>query len=47
MTLSKHILGGALRARDPGGQKVEVRLSCNISNRMVEQAMPESYAIGQ
>jgi len=43
----KHILGGALRARNSGGQEVEARLSCKILNRMAEQAMPESYAIGQ
>ena len=43
----KHILSSPLRARDPGGQEVEVRLSCKILNRMTEIGMPESYAIRQ
>jgi len=43
----KHIFAGALRPRDPGGQEVEVRLPCNILNRIAAIGMPKSYAIRQ
>jgi hypothetical protein len=41
----KRILGRHLRARDPDRQEVEVRLSCNVLNRLAATGMPESYAI--
>ncbi len=43
----KRILDSRLRARDPDGQRVEVRLSCNILNRMTALGAPQSYAIGR
>ena len=43
----KWLLGSRLRARDPDGQQVEVRLSCNILNRMTALGAPRSYVIGR
>ena len=43
----KRLLGGRLRARQPDAQRVEVRLSCNILNRMTELSAPQSYSIGR
>ena len=41
----KQILGGRLRARDPGNQRAEARLACKILNRMIELGAPKSEAI--
>ena len=43
----KWLLGSRLRARDLHAQQVEVRLSCNILNRMTALGVPRSYAIGR
>lgn len=43
----KRLLGGRLRCRDAGAQAVEVRLSCNALNRMLELGAAESYSIGR
>jgi len=43
----KQILGGRLRARDPAAQKVEVRLGCNVLNKMLELGAASSIAISQ
>ncbi len=43
----KSIIEGGLRARTPGGQEAEARLSCDILNRMTEGGRPESYRIGR
>ncbi len=43
----KRILGGRLRARDPAAQKVEVRLGCNVLNKMLELGAASSIAISQ
>ena len=42
----KSIVGEALRARTPKGQRVEARLACNVLNRMTELGRPGSYSIG-
>ena len=41
----KRIVGGRLRSRHPGNQQTEVRLACNILNRMLELGAPKSQAI--
>jgi len=41
----KQIIGGGLRARDPGNQQTEARLACNILNRMLQLGAPRSEAI--
>ena len=41
----KRLLGGRLHARDPDAQKVEVRLGCNVLNRMLELGAARSIAI--
>jgi hypothetical protein len=43
----KQLLGCRLRARDPDAQKVEVRLGCNVLNRMLELGAVRSVAIGR
>ena len=43
----KRLLGGRLRARDPVAQKVEVRLGCNVLNRMLQLGAAKSVAIGR
>ena len=43
----KRLLGGRLRAREPDGQRVEVRLSCNVLNTMLELGAAKSYSIGR
>ena len=43
----KQLLGCHLHARDPDGQKVEVRLGCNVLNRMLELGAARSIAITQ
>ena len=43
----KRLLGGRLRARDPDGQRVEVRLACNVLNSMLELGAAKSYSIGR
>ena len=41
----KRLLGGRLHARDPSAQKVEVRLGCNVLNKMLELGAARSVAI--
>ena len=41
----KPLFGGRLRARDPGNQRTEARLACNILNRMLQLGSPRSQAI--
>ena len=41
----KRIFGSSLRARDPGGQRVEARLACSILHRMTVMGRPASYAV--
>ena len=41
----KRIIGPALRARDPDGQRVEARLACSILNRMTQLGRPASHAV--
>jgi hypothetical protein len=43
----KRLLGGRLRSREPHAQAVEVRLSCNVLNRMLELGAAKSYSIGR
>jgi len=43
----KRILGGRLYARDPVAQEVEVRLGCNVLNRMLELGAAGSVAIAR
>ncbi len=43
----KRIIGGRLRSREPDAQEIEVRLTCNILNRMLELGAAESYSIGR
>ena len=43
----KRLLGGRLRARDCDSQRVEVRLSCSVLNRMTELGAAQSYSIGR
>jgi hypothetical protein len=43
----KSIVGGALRARSPGGQVAEATVACNILNQMTELGRPVSYAISR
>lgn len=43
----KRLLGSRLRARDPDGQQIEARLSCNILNRMTALGAPQSYVLGR
>ena len=43
----KRLLGGRLSARQPDAQRVEVRLACNILNRMIELGAAQSYSIGR
>jgi hypothetical protein len=43
----KRLLGGRLRCREPSAQAVEVRLSCNVLNRMLELGAAKSHAIGR
>lgn len=43
----KRLLGARLRRREPGAQAVEVRLSCNVLNRMLELGAAKSYSIGR
>ena len=43
----KRVLGGRLRARDPAAQTAEVRLGCNVLNRMFELGAAKSVAIGR
>ncbi len=43
----KRLLGSRLRSRAPGAQKVEVRLGCNVLNRMLELGAARSSAISQ
>ena len=43
----KRLIGGRLRPLDPGGQAVEVRLGCNVLNRMLELGAARSIAISQ
>jgi hypothetical protein len=40
-------VGGALRARTPGGQAVEAVIACNVLNQMTAIGRPESAAIGR
>jgi hypothetical protein len=40
-------VGGALRARRPGGQSAEVLVACNVLNQMTDLGRPASYAIGR
>jgi hypothetical protein len=42
----KTIIGNRLRARSEAGRKVEVRIACDILNRMTGLGRPESVAIG-
>ena len=41
----KQILGSRLRTRDPGNQRIEVRLACKVLNRMLQLGAPKSQAI--
>ncbi|MFT7619593.1 MAG: IS5 family transposase [Planctomycetota bacterium] len=41
----KTIIGGKLRSRSPAAQKTEAMLACNILNRMLELARPQSEKI--
>ena len=41
----KQLLGSRLRARDPGIQRTEAQLACNILNRMLQLGAPKSQAI--
>ena len=43
----KRLLGGRLRSLEPQAQTVEVRLSCNVLNRMLELGAAKSYSIGR
>ena len=43
----KRLLAGRLRARDGDSQRVEVRLSCSVLNRMTELGAAQSYSIGR
>ena len=43
----KSILGGALRARSPGGRVVEADVACHVLNHMTDLGRPDSYAIGR
>jgi hypothetical protein len=43
----KLIVGGALRARSPGGQAAEALVACNVLNQMTDLGRPNSYAIGR
>ena len=43
----KSIIGGAFRARTPGGQKAEAWLACNALNWMTELGRPASYSLGR
>ena len=43
----KSIFGGALRARNPGGQAAEALVACNVLNRLTDLGRPDSYAIGR
>ena len=43
----KRLVGCHLRARDPAAQKVEVRLGCNVLNRMLELGAARSVAVGR
>ena len=43
----KSIIGEALRARTPRGQKAETWLACHVLNRMTELGRPKSYSIGR
>ena len=42
----KSIIGDGLRARTPGGRRVEALLACNMLNAMTDMGRPASYAIG-
>jgi len=42
----KQLIGASLRARAPLAQKVEVRLACNVLNRMLELGAAKPVAIG-
>ncbi len=42
----KTIIGSSLRARQPDGQQAEVRIACNVLNRMAQLGRPASYSIG-
>lgn len=41
----KRLIGRVLRARKLANQQTEARLGCQILNRMLELAMPQSYAV--
>jgi IS5 family transposase len=43
----KALIGEALRARSPGGQRAETRIACAILNRMTDLGRPRSYAVGR
>jgi Transposase DDE domain len=43
----KSIIGGAIRARSPGGQVAETLVACNVLNQMTDLGRPDSYAIGR
>ena len=43
----KRLLGSRLRCRNPGAQAMEVRLSCNVLNQMLELGAAKSYSIGR
>jgi hypothetical protein len=43
----KRLLGGRLRSRECRAQAVEVRLSCNVLNRMLELGSARSLSIGR
>ena len=43
----KSIIGAGLRARNLGGQAVDVLLAYNVLNQTTARGRPESYSVGR